>query len=274
MTDSASTLTGSHSSLDTLDPRTRLPLYASESQVPQYHDSTSTLNSATGELSYPRNPLHQSDTRLLHASQIELKSTNYFSRPALSCSSLDETDTEDNIHRGSIILEPPPEYTELDFDSQRALAMRQSSSQPFPSGASRRKAESMHSSIDGSYFSIGESEEDDIYENVASIRLRSGTRQDDSENTLSRRGTVYQNYPSQPSTNPDFDVPTMSSNISLVNCNVAEINPPTSMFYQPTKPARGKITLNNNQHHISTGSSAYGSGSMGESQQSGIDTYL
>lgn len=374
LTDSNSTLTdGIEQSVDELNSfdkhQAKLPLYSSDTRLMEFIDSTSTLNSDSGtqsagragrQLSYPREPHHQSDTRLLHSSQIELKSTNYFNRPPLSCSSLEEETDEDyedyllTAHNDgySVYSSQASEdngrqgktghYSVYSSSSTNGL-MRPVSR--LMKSTSRRKeidisGHSINESPDGSYFSIDSSEADedgDIYENVAALKARNnmlshsrpqsrpqphihpyshqqsqppnsqsssrsnsrpnsrpnsraGTHMNGQSNTsLTRKGTFYQNYDreralidserSMLSGDFDFDIPQMSSKISLLQYDEPDIVVNSQVLrennsrYRPPIKQKPLIT-NNNTHHISNGSSAYGSGSMSTSSDSNLHTYL
>ena len=203
LTDSNSTLTEEMADtvdeLETFDNRqAKLPLYSSDTRLMDFIDSTSTLNSEAGghpgrPLGYSKEPHHQSDTRLLHASQIELKSTNYFNRPPLSCSSLEEDDDEYENYlltapndrysvyssQASSTAGPPPTGSYSVYSSSSTNGLLRPVSRLMKPGASRRaeveiSGQSLNSrSPDGSYFSIeSEEEEGDIYENVAALRVR------------------------------------------------------------------------------------------------------
>ncbi|XP_067934912.1 PH domain leucine-rich repeat-containing protein phosphatase 2-like isoform X2 [Watersipora subatra] len=192
-TDSTATLTGMANSdvaLDSFEKQlVKTPLYSSDTRLMEFVDSTSTLNSfdTNGDqlyppLAYPKNRLHQSDTRLLNPAHIELKSTNYFTRPPLSCSSMEEEPASDC---GDYMYIPPSGYTdELGGGSQSTLCDAQSISNNslcFTSGRPKSRRERIYisgqsfQSPDGSYFSI-ESEEDagfNLYENIAALRMGS-----------------------------------------------------------------------------------------------------
>lgn len=374
LTDSNSTLTdGIEQSVDELNSfdkhQAKLPLYSSDTRLMEFIDSTSTLNSDSGtqsagragrQLSYPREPHHQSDTRLLHSSQIELKSTNYFNRPPLSCSSLEEETDEDyedyllTAHNDgySVYSSQASEdngrqgktghYSVYSSSSTNGL-MRPVSR--LMKSTSRRKeidisGHSINESPDGSYFSIDSSEADedgDIYENVAALKARNnmlshsrpqsrpqphihpyshqqsqppnsqsssrsnsrpnsrpnsraGTHMNGQSNSsLTRKGTFYQNYDRERalidseramlSGDFDFDIPQMSSKISLLQYDEPDIVVNSQVLrennsrYRPPIKQKPLIT-NNNTHHISNGSSAYGSGSMSTSSDSNLHTYL
>jgi len=205
LTDSNSTLTEemteSIDELETFDNKqAKLPLYSSDTRLMDFIDSTSTLSSeARGHPGRPlgmsREPHHQSDTRLLHSSQIELKSTNYFNRPPLSCSSLEE-ETDDEYEnymqsgpndsysvyssQSSSTVGPPQPGSYSVYSSSSTNALMRPMSRMLKHTDSRRSeieisGQSLNSrSPDGSYFSIESEEEDgDIYENVAALRVRS-----------------------------------------------------------------------------------------------------
>lgn len=289
LSDSNSTLTDSTQSQDGLQTfdrnQVKLPFYCSDTRLMDFTDSNSTLNVGEDNLlssnhAYKLNPLYQSDTRLLHASQIELKSTNYFSRPPLSYSSLDE---ENEPHQTYEVYSPPPGY-EIERPGGRL---------------SKRKPIDISGQIfqspDGSYFSIDSSDEDsddddrNVYENVMAVRASALDSDDSTTGSLIRKGTVYQNY-SRDSRSPgqipgqvlvnsscsDLEPSAVNSKISLVQFGESNSTLRRSKPVNDSQKAvKARRSISNNQHLISNGSSAYGSGgSLTESQTSSIDTYL
>lgn len=279
MTDSTSTLTESNQSDESFDKlQAKVPLYSSDTRLMEFADSDSTLNvSDNYNPSYITAGLkkiehHQSDTRLLHASQIELKSTNYFTRPPLSCSSLEEEVEEED-------------YRVIPADGRKSRLYSSQVSSEMSSAENLR-------SPDGSYFSIesgdirADSEDDEdeegIYENVAAIRasmISNSSQLSLPRASVSRSYTVYQNYPNkaQERAQPTQHDTPRHSNISLIQYEAYMPRPeesntrPTSLKQNGT----ANLTVNNNRHLISNGSSAYGSGSLAASDtDSDFDTYL
>lgn len=248
----------------------KLPLYSSDTRLLEFVDSATTLNSVALEggeeerpsLSYPRNPLHQSDTRLLHASQIELKSTNYFTRPPLSCSSLEEEQESDY---GDYMFSPASDYSNLQcsqstitrsdvFNSNRSKSRR---AQVHISGQSLRP------SPDGSYFSIDSDDEDgdfDLYENVAALRLGSQLiPPPPSHESHEPRPLLYD--PHVPSPHESMrTVSTHDRTPTNSNSNIASSGTLFSnhdqLFYQGPSTSSDTIASSIN-HRGSTGSSTY-----------------
>lgn len=298
LSDSNSTLTDSTQSYDGLQSfdknQAKLPFYCSDTRLMDFTDSNSTLNVGEDNFlasnhAYKMNPLYQSDTRLLHASQIELKSTNYFSRPPLSCSSMDGDDDDDRAYQ---VYTPPPGYA-IERPGGRLSKRR-------PIDISGQ----IFQSPDGSYFSIESSDDDEddddknVYENVMAIRASASDLAFDSNSSMTgsliRKGTVYQNYsretkspgqiPGQVLVNSscsDLEPSSRNSNISLIQFGDSN-STLSGQQLKRSKPvdgskkgSRARRSMSNNQHLISNGSSAYGSGgSLTESQGSSIDTYL
>ena len=343
--DSSTTLTGADDSTERLNSLERLlvktPLYSSDTRLMEFVDSSNTLTSEeTGEeplyqqLMYPKNKLHQSDTRLLHPSQIELKSTNYFTRPPLSCSSLEEEPESDY---GDYVYPPPPtDYlSELGAGSRSTVASSREliKDRPQTRRACIRSSDQSLQSPDGSYFSIDSNEDDDfnLYENIAALKIGSQmissphdhmTSQHASLRKQSQGGhvTTSANQMASPHSSQTISshdkTPTNSTNsLSSYLTADAKYGNHSQIFYHGSSPKKsselyGSISsprissrsgdrlangntryprlnsssngqaksiissTNNNVHHISNGSSAYGSGSLAVSKESDIDTFL
>lgn len=341
--DSTDTLTDGNYPSETLNSFDRelakTPLYSSDTRLMEFMNSTSTMASdVDGEhhyqpLTYPRNRLHQSDTRLLQPSQIELKSTNYFTRPPLSCSSLEE---EQESEYGDYLYTPPSGYSnELGSASQSSTVSSNGSSRPKTRRSRIHISGQSLQSPDGSYFSIESDEDDDfvLYENIAALKLGSqmmsssndctqmqhddlATPSLNSRLSLTRGGESSSEQGSQADSSHDSTPTNSTTNLASHFTTDAKYGNHSQIFYHgssvasksaergddPETPRTARTharpgdrlhpgatrypvmgnkasrsilsSTNNNVHHISNGSSAYGSGSLAVSRESDIDTYL
>jgi len=244
--DSTSTLTDTQEEEESFDHQMfKTPLYSSDTRLLEFADSTSTVDTVgvDGHPPLTKNSLYQSDTRLLNPSEIEVKSTNYFTRAPLSVSSLGESDYGD--------------YLNLPFSDSSHLHSSQSTVTSSRRPYSRHAHSRIHDHVqspDGSYFSIDSDEGSDfnLYENIADLKLISEFYDSTPTNSagdltyqMTRDKHSYGNSTNQISSNKQSDGGLVSPpSSSKHSCNMPTNHTPQNKHIPTNQTTCNKVQLN------------------------------